>query len=149
MIFISCGEPQEVNKDLTEQEDVFYTSNKDGDLYRIPLIKPIQVISTIGYGDDWIIKLPYQQITGIRSIEVNSITIVDSLIIVYSGLVSLPGETTKSWFIIDTKNSTEKVYKNNISYQKGLSELGMKEEPKLYEVNELYSQFIKEKRLPF
>jgi hypothetical protein len=146
----SCGAPQQENKEKTEQQQVdkFYTSEKDGDLYRIPLIKPIQIISPIGYDDSWDLKFPYQKIERKRSVEVSSATVVDSLIIVYSKMTSLPGEMTQAWFFIDTRNKTEIVCRNNDEYQKHLSEIGIAT-PILYDVNELYSQFKEKGVLPF
>lgn len=130
-------------------EEKFYTTSKDGDLYLIPLVKPIQVISTIGYGKSWIIKLPYQQLQNIRTIEVNSLTVIDSIIVVYAGLMSLPGETTEAWFLIETKNKTEKLYTTEDEFIKGIKEVGISKLPQLYEINELYRQFKEEGILPW
>jgi hypothetical protein len=151
MICFSCGGSQGRDNvsSTKQQDDAFYTYAKDWDLYRIPLIKPIQVISTIGYGDTWVIESPYQQIKRAGQIGVMYITVVDSVIIVDAGIVCLPGETTQAWFLIDTKAKTEKVYTTTEAYRKGLLEAGIKEEPKLYEVNEVYRQFKEKGTLPF
>ncbi|AUS04920.1 hypothetical protein [Pseudotamlana carrageenivorans] len=150
LLCFSCGTPQKDGDSQTKQEQVdeFYTSPRDGDLFRIPLVKPVQVISTIGYGDSWMVKLPYQQINRKRSVEARSITVIDSIIIIDAGIVSLPGENTQAWFFIDTKNQKEFVCRNEDEYQKKLTEIGVASAV-LYDVNEVYSQFKEKGTLPF
>ena len=150
MIFFSCENQLENSNTLAEKSnDSFYTSSKEGDLYRIPLIKPIQVISSVGIDSDWLLRLPYQSIDRLRQIKVDSLTVVDSVIIIDAGLVSLPGETTQAWFIIDNKNRTEKIYTTKEAYIKDLVSIGTKEDTKLYEVNGVYRKFKEKGKTPW
>lgn len=144
----SCGNPNQEKGGQVEQEDSFYTAAKEGDLYRVPLVKPIQIISTNGIGSDWILKFPYRQIKNKKSVEVSAVNVVDSLIIVYSESTYLPGAMTEAWFLIDTKNKTEVVYQNENDYVKGLAEIKIKE-PRLIEINQLYGEFKETQKLPF
>lgn len=148
--FISCGNSKQGRnmETININVDNFYTSSKVGDLYRIPLIKPIQIISSIGYGDSWVLKLPYQQIEANVSIEVDSVCLIDSLIIIYSKSTYLPGGMTQVWLLIDTKNKLELVYRNYNEYQMNLNKMNITS-PIFYDVNELYTQFKKKGYMPF
>ena len=150
IFFISCGNSKQ-GKDMEKfnaTNDKFYTSSKDGDIFRIPLIKPIQIISTVGYGDSWVLKLPYQHKEITESIEVDSAYVIDSLIIIYSKSTYLPGEMTQVWLLIDTKNQLEFVYRNYNEYQMKLNKMSITS-PKLYDINELYTLFKKKGNMLF
>lgn len=138
----SCCEDsfkQSVNSE--NQREDFYRYSKDGDLYRIPLIKPFQVISSTGVGGDWIMKLPQEQIkNGKNAIEVSSLTVVDSIIIIYSELTYMSEGMTPVWLLIDTRNKRELFLQNEVDYNKSIDNLEI-EKPKLYTPDELYKQF--------
>lgn len=139
-MFISCGKSSKDVASSTENDQNFYFSSREGDLYRIPLIEPIQVISTNGIGSNWILELPYQQVKNKKNIEVSSVSIVDSLIIVYSKSTYFPGTMTEAWLLINTKAKTENVYQIRSDYENRLTEIGIKE-PQLRDVNQLYLEF--------
>lgn len=150
-VCFSCVNSEEEHSRVKQEQvmDKFYTSSRDSDLFRIPLIKPIQVISAVGYDDSWDLRLPYRQIQGVgRSIPIHSLTIVDSVIIIDAGIVSLPVETTQAWFLIDMKSQRETVCRNSDEYQNDLIEKDVKS-PMLYNVNEVYSQFKEKGTLPW
>lgn len=143
----SCGNTYEEGKKM-KQEDTFYNDIVDGDLYRIPLVEPIEIISAYGVGGDWILRLPYNQVTEKKSMPVIAVSVLDSVIIVDTGVISIPGENTQVWVIIDVKNQAEFLCKTVSEYHQKLSDLGLKPE-NLHEVNEVYSSFKKSKKLPW
>lgn len=152
LLSISCGNPQREKPISTSEHqiDEFYSAPKNWDLFRFPLIKPVQAISVIGYGDSWSVKLPYQQINEtMSSVEVKRVNVLDSVIVIDAGLVSLPGETTQAWFLIDMKQKTESVHTTFADYEKGLSKVGINYKPELYDVNEIYRNFKEKGTLPF
>lgn len=114
LIIISCTSinkkeiPKEKNNIEESSQDEFYLNTHNGDLIRLPLIKPYELISADN-GVTWFLKFQFpEKIKNKTELDnVNLIGIHDSIIVAYSKLTYLPGEMTEAWFVIDVSNNDE------------------------------------------
>lgn len=122
----------------TNKESNFYEYSQKFDLYRLPLVKPYELISA-NKGFNWFFK------NNNFEIEVDSVGISDSFIVIYSSSVYKPelGGRFEQWLVINHKtneisvNTFEefKEFKNNNNLT-------------MYDVNEVYKVFNENLQLP-
>lgn len=127
---------------LPDNKDTFYTATRDGDLYRFPVLKPIEVFSTTDFrGTDWFVSLPYINDFSKSQVKIDSIGVVDSLVIAYNSLIYLPGEMTTVWITIDIRN-------NYIDVEKTISK-ELRSKLTLYAPDDVYSSFLETGKTPW
>lgn len=136
VLLVSCLHTS--NKKL--KVDIFYTEKGDGDMGRIPLLKPYEaVIATKDYG--WCISL-HGKYSGIGFCNIKKVAVLDTVLLVSTGNTILNGADVKeSWHIIIPKNDFDKGFDNYRDYIAYLNTLGMKTEPMLYNIDSVASYF--------
>jgi hypothetical protein len=108
LILSSCNFFNEKNED----QEGFYDYYQDGDIIRLPLKKPY-IIYSANNGDDWVFDVPFGDfLKGLQVSNIKSLYVENNLIIFYSDLISLPGETAPAWIIFDLNKKTSKYYTN-------------------------------------
>ncbi|PPK92252.1 hypothetical protein LY01_03010 [Nonlabens xylanidelens] len=135
--FIKCGE--KTKEKIVSQKETKINISRDSDLYVIPLLDDIRVISTNGVGSDWTLDLPYGNLINKKTIGVDSLSVFDEYILVYTESTYLPGEMTEAWVLINTKKKSEFIYKDFELLKKQSLEISKRE----YEMNEVNDIFVK------
>jgi hypothetical protein len=123
-----------------QKKDGFYDYSQTLDLYRIPLIEPYQIISA-DRGYSWMFE------RGGLSNVVNKVGIEDSVIVLYSSRTALVDGMSQAWFVLKAGSKEEKVFKTEEDYNKYLRFIGI-DSIRIYEVNQVFTEFDKTKRLP-
>lgn len=150
-LLYSCTVEKEPESDGEKrQNNEFYTLLKFEDLYRIPLIEPLELISTGPGGGEWFIQFPYGEVKGKEQVSVLSATVVDSTVLFQSDIIYFRGEhdMRNHWFLIDVRNKSQEVYKTEDEFLQVLAKRGIKK-PVLYEVDTLFTHFQRTRRLPY
>lgn len=131
LIIVSC-------RDTNKKMD-FYEYFKTADLYRLPLVKPHELISA-NKGFNWFYK------SNNFDVEVDSVGISESFIVIYSSSVYKPelGGRFEQWLIINHKTNETNIvnvsdefkdFKNNNNFT-------------MYAINEVYNVFNENLQLP-
>lgn len=126
---VGCGS----NSKNGKQSDEFYTDKGGIDLWRVPLIKPYEIV-TLREGD-W----------GARSVDtfdvplsmpgVRTVNVVDSVIFIFGTKTILNGqEVEAAWFVIKSKNHKVWGFKDHQNYLNHIHSIGIGNEPKLLDV---------------
>ena len=120
--------------------DKFYTEKGDGDMGRLPLLKPYEAeLAVKDYG--WCISLKGQY-AGIGICNVKKVTVLDSVILLSTGYSILDGQYVKeSWHIIKPKQDFEKGFATHQLYFDYLKKHGMAREPRLHDIDSIASYF--------
>lgn len=132
-----------------KMKDEFYTTHTSGDLIRIPLIKPLELVSP-DEGDSWFFKPKFGQIDK-NNLEIDNVSkfgIVDSVIIVYSERIYINSQMGEVWFVTDLKNKTEIAFTSNKEYIKHLNSININLN-RLHNCNETFMKFRENGELPF
>jgi hypothetical protein len=142
VVFYSC------NFNSKNEKKGFYDYSKEYDLYRVPLIEPLEIISA-DRGFSWTFKLPYRQIENKDEIggDVKKIGIDKSIIVLFTPSTYIFNSMNNAWIVVDVENKTEKAFINESEYNKYLIEKGISQ-IKLYEVSEVFKVFDTENKLP-
>ncbi|MEO7211170.1 hypothetical protein [Mucilaginibacter sp.] len=120
--------------------DRFYTEKGDGDMGRLPLIKPYEVLSTTT-DMGWCIALKGKY-SGIGFCNVKKVTVLDTVILLYTGNTILYNRNVKqSWHVIIPKNDFDKGFDNHTDYLNFLTSMAIKPEPNLYNIDLVASYF--------
>ena len=132
----------------------FYNYKKDEDLWRFPILEPYELISPTK--DDWFIKIknfnpyPFKSSRPYQLSYIDSIGLVNNLIIIHSLHANLPNESRPMWFIIEThKNEDSKVFifdKKNFLLE--IDKRNLKDELMIYSADKLVTDFQKNLNLP-
>ena len=132
IISTSCNE-------AGKKKEGFYEFSQTWDLYRVPLIDPFQVISA-DQGNTWTLKR-FDKEDVVSKVGING-----SVMVVFSRRTALPGKMTQAWFVLrpDTK---EEVFTSETEYKSYLTSIGLGS-VKLYDINQVFSDFDKYKKLP-
>lgn len=140
-LFMSCWNSH------NNKKEGFYDYSQTWDLYRVPLIEPYQIISA-DKGHSWSLNLKGNEIKGVSSINnIQSIGLYDTIFTVFSPRIDIPGDRTNVWFIINAAKKEGKYFVTEKDFKNYLKEHGLAE-IKLYEINQVFTDFDKEKRLP-
>lgn len=124
--------------------DDFYT-NIGTDYWRIPLVKPYQLINSSGTSD-WGINFPFK--SGSIS-EVREINVISNIIFGHSDFYRIHEYSFKeSWFIYNINTTNFYRYLNKEDFRKKLFQLGIKD-IKMYSCEELRVRFEKTLYLPW
>jgi hypothetical protein len=137
MICLPIGCNQSGNN---QKKDGFYDYSQTLDLYRIPLIEPYQIISA-DRGYSWMFER-----AGLSNV-VNQVGIEDSVIVLYSSRTALNDGMSQAWFVLKAGTKEEKLFKTEEDYNKYLRLIGI-DSIRIYEVNQVFAEFDKNKRLP-
>jgi hypothetical protein len=144
LLLVAC-KPRPIN---------FYKDPQYQDLYRIPLIEPIEVANVVD--NYWAGSYLYIRDTSSKflgSIDgfcMDSLTVVDSLIVLFdsgfyvSGTGHVPG-----WCIISPRQEKYFFCETVDQYKQTLLGFGISELPKLYVPGEVYKRFAQDGILPF
>lgn len=127
----------------------FYDKSRVGDVYRIPLVQPLELRS-YSHGDSWHLNLPYKGIKNLTEIsDVKFIGISDSIIVVYVDRIYVPefSKMTEAWFIVDMHTKKEYVFDDKETYEKNIENLG-KSRIELLDVNDVFFEFDTHEKLP-
>lgn len=130
------------------RQDAFYTDRGGfGTFLRVPLIKPY-VVNKVSQGE-WNIELQTPQLLELSIHNVQKVNVMDSIINVYAkGNVSLRGELKQEvWFVIIPGKQLEQGFEKRDDYVAYLQSLGIKEAPELYDIEEVYAKFEKDKKI--
>ncbi len=139
------------NKKMNTQNNVdeFYIYTRYEDLYRLPLIKPLELTSVGGEGYGWTLKFPYQKIDdNVETGILDKIAVEDSLIIVYIERTYLYHNMTEAWFTIDLKEKKEYAFTKEADYNAFLKAKHI-DSVTFYSPDELFKQFDEKRTLPW
>lgn len=129
-----------------DESSDFYSSSENGDLFRIPLLDPIELKSADEA--NWFLKPMFNGIneTNEEVGDINEVAVAGSIIICYSERTYRDSEMGPAWYIIDVENKSEKCLTNLNDYLFFLQE-NSTQNIKLKDVNEVYSEFVDSKTL--
>lgn len=138
LLTTSCNETRNANNS-TDME--FYNFSKTSDLYRLPLVKPHELISA-DRGFLWFYK------GNNIDIEVDSIGISDLFIVIYSSSVYKPKLSGRfeQWLVINHTTNEAKTINTLSEYESFKKNNNIT--VKLYSVNEVFDVFNKSLQLP-
>ena len=142
IIIYSCDIPSSRGGD-------FYSYSKDGDLYRIPLLEPFEVYNSGSINYSWSFDLPYKN-SGLVMDQIGvdevGVQIQDSILVLYSYRMSLPGKMSQAWFIVNLKEKKELYFTDSSKYYEHISNIGGIE---LFRCEEIFKEFEETKKLPW
>lgn len=131
-------------------EDTFYSQAVVGDLWRVPLIKPYELITTAGassngYNNHWFIsfkKLTYNIPKSYGGINLTKVNVKDSIIYGY-------GTSNPSFpFIINSKSGEEKIFFKKSEWEAALKNYGLSVD-ELHNIFEVFYEFKSNCVLPW
>lgn len=122
--------------------DTFYTEKGGWDNGRIPLLKPYEAIidnKELGWG------IGLEGLDGDTGFgNIKSVNVIDSVILIYSENSILHGiDVKQSWHVIIPSKRIEKGFSKKLDYTNYLNELGLAQEPKLYDIEIVAGYFDK------
>lgn len=130
------------------KEEGFYEYSRISYIYRLPVIEPYEITSPDN-GANWTITFknnPSSIHDGAQFLT--KIGIHDSIFIVYSPRdLSFSSDHPQVWALIDIPKKEEKVFTSEKDYKVYLRAKGI-EDLKLHDINALFIDFDKNKRLP-
>ena len=101
----------------------FYKNTRKGDLFRIPLIEPYELLSTGKLGHGWFLQLPENTIPFEKQLFVDSIVVVNNIILTKTKEVDIINiGNTSIWCVID---SNFNVFYKETDVQKSLKKRGL------------------------
>lgn len=137
-----CGSPSENQ----EQSSDFYSDSQVGDLFRIPLLDPIELQSA----DEayWFLKPAFNGINETNEAvdNIDKVGVVDSIVICFSERTYRDSEMGAAWYVIDVENKSEKCLITENDYVLFLEENAI-ENVELTDVHKAYTQFATDKIL--
>jgi|GEM_PF-3675867 len=146
-ILIALAGCQSTTKE--DMDNLFYKESHRDDLVRIPLIKPMEVISA-DKGSEWVFRLPYGQVMD-KEIDISGIDLIGvsgSFVVIHSSRMYFDSGMREVWFVIDTAKQTETAITDEQEYNKYISENNLKS-LKLMNINEVFLQFDTNGQLPW
>lgn len=145
IFFLSCTDTGQ-KKQTKEVKDDFYIKERGLDNIRLPLIKPYEVLRLNG-AKEWIMNLEANTLQFSIS-NVKELNVIDSVIIVHSvGITYLRGENVPdAWFIIKPSVQVEQGFADKKEFLLQLKKYGISE-PKFYDIDFLYNDFVKNSKL--
>jgi hypothetical protein len=135
--------------------DDFYTTYKYDDLWRLPLLKPYQLINTIDpasnharriWGLEFKNKIILKNGLTTKGTGVTKINIVDSII--YGRIDGDESCNPCFPFIINLRKNTEKLYQTDALWMTELKELKI-DGNNTFEINSLFGEFKNNNKLPW
>ena len=145
-VLTSCHQFRHADKHPGQKpEDGFYTDPGDWDDSRIPLIRPYELIKLKGQ-KDWGISLQTPMID-VAIHNVDSVNVIDSVIIVHSGETNLRGgvQVKQAWFVLLPGMKEENGYAENEQFVEKLTSLHIRSA--FFVPDKLYSIFLTNKKL--
>ena len=121
--------------------DPYYTDHGDWDDIRFPLIKPYEALCLNG-SHDWIVQTTQNSESFFSAPSTKKLNVVNGVIMLYSTKTILNGVNTKeAWFVLDPEKHVEKGFSTHNEYLRYLQLLGVKNEPKLYDIEDVSRYF--------
>jgi hypothetical protein len=121
--------------------DPYYTDHGDWDDIRFPLIKPYEALCLNG-SHDWIVQTTQNSESFFSAPYTKKLNVVNGVILLYSTKTILNGVHTKeAWFVLVPEKHIEKGFGTYTEYLRYLPNLGIKNEPKLYNIDDVSRQF--------
>jgi hypothetical protein len=141
LLVITCLTSCKSSSTKNKGSDEFYTDQGGFDYIRIPFIKPYEAIYTVG-GKEWIMSLEQalfdMSVSGIKNARI----INNNIIILYSTNTLLNASKAKeSWYVIIVSKHIEKGFGTHQEFIKYLNQNGIKDEPKLFDMDKIYDYF--------
>jgi hypothetical protein len=148
ILMVSCNSSDHKGKG----ENEFYTYSHDGDLCRIPMIEPYELISPACTDtNNWFFNLPFQTIELENQIsEIRTIGIKDSLIVIYRQDYYKPidgRECPDAWFVVDVAHKKDMVFTSENEYSAYLHANHV-DTIILYRVGKVFKDFDEQDKLP-
>jgi hypothetical protein len=109
-------------KFLTSEESSesdFYSYSKDGDLYRIPLFEPYEIINTGYLEESWFLDLPFGEL-GTDQIHLEKIgtSKEDSVFVTYSNRIYFDNDMRELWVVVDIPKQEEIAFTDETRFLK-------------------------------
>ena len=135
LTFISCQNTEK------EMKDGFYSNFSYGDIIRIPLIEPLELVSPDD-GQNWFFKPVFNQLDNfnLEIDNVESYGVHDSLIVVYSKRLYIKSQMTEAWVVTDLSKEVERVFLTEKEYDSWIKSNDL-DAIELYECNEAFQYF--------
>ena len=129
-------------------KESFYNDSHRGDLSRIPLIDPMELISADDH--EWLFKLPYGKLKdGTETIaRIDKIGVLDSIIVIHSESMYYDSQMTELWIVIDVTKKEKTIALNLEDFESALKEAKV-ESIVLKQVKEVFEQFDQHQKLPW
>lgn len=124
--------------------DPFYTDTRREDLDRLPLVKPLELYSADG-GSTWFFDLPFGEVEMQDQVTCVMVGMKDSILVVYTDLVSLPGETTDAWFCCDLDQRSTTVFRSSEAFRNTAFNASIE----MHSVRKAFAQFRQTGELPW
>jgi hypothetical protein len=123
------------------ETDPYYTDHGDWDDIRFPLIKPYEALCLNG-SHDWIVQTTQNSESFFSAPSTKKLNIVKGIILLYNTKTILNGVDAKeAWFVLAPKKHIEKSFGTYSEYLRYLPQLGIKNEPKLYDIDNVSRYF--------
>lgn len=100
----------------------FYDTRKINDLYRVPLLEPIELISADE--DSWFLAVNSFK-KGVKRMHVEAVGITDSILVGYVSSVYLDSKMTKAWYVIDYPEKKIEYFTDSHAYQQEIAKKGI------------------------
>ena len=132
--FFSCKGKKKEN---VTHEDAFYTSKGSYDAFRIPIIKPYELIKLKGT-KEWMMNF---SLTPSSASNIRGVALVDSIILIKSGETYCNYKlVNEAWFIVNLRKKTEKGFEFQEEFQGLINELRLPQ-VKFLAPDDLYRAF--------
>jgi len=136
----------------TDSTDGYYTVDKEWDLWRFPLIKPYELVSPTNYStDDWVLILddfnPYNTDSKYQLTNIDSIGILENIVLLHSHRARYPGGNRPLWLIINGNNAFKQIITDKEEVKFVLDKLGA-QNIKIYPFHKLKKDFQEKNILP-
>jgi len=130
-----------------DKQEGFYDYSRISYIYRLPVIEPYEITSPDN-GANWTIAFKSSPPPAHGVQFLTNIGIRGSVFVVYSPRdLSFSSDHPQVWAVIDISKKTEKIFTKEAEYYAYLKSIGLKD-IKLYDINEVFVDFDKNKKLP-
>lgn len=135
VILICCRQ-----KSGRESEMKFYESSKTFDMYRLPLIRPIELLSA-DEGNSWICRYNFKSLSGRSEIDnIEKVGIFKGFIALYCPLTFNGNSMSETWVLIDVLGNSDVIFNEQIKFESYLKKNDLNQ-MKLISVDSAYKNF--------
>jgi hypothetical protein len=122
--------------------DPFYTDKGDFDMARIPPIKPYEATVPATGSNDWIVASVDTNDLPLTIPGTKEVTVIDTLILLHSLNTTLDYQPVKeAWFVLIPNRRLVKGFNTHGKYLGFIKKLGLRVEPKLYNIGKVFNYF--------
>jgi hypothetical protein len=134
LTIFSCGNKK-------QNVDEYYTDHGDWDSVRFPIVKPYEAICLNG-SHDWIVQTLQDSESFFSAPSTRKMNVVNKVIFLYATNTLLDGQKAKeAWFILIPGKHLEKGFATHREYVNYLRSIGVDNEPKLYDMDQVSQYF--------